>query len=482
MAAAQPIADASTGPRGPVLFSLVAFLLVFAPLIRGGNRPLPLLVMEIAALAGLAAWAWDLPARQWRLPIPASAAWGIGLLLLVPLLQLVPLPASWWAAMPGHAPYAQALGFANDAGAMRPASIHPRATQYSWLAMWPCLAVFALTLAQSRARLRRLAVIFVAIAVAQAILGILQLGADAGSPLYFGNPWAGGTASGTYVNKNHFAALMAMGLAMAVSLWALELVPRHGPRRSRDGGHDPREARTHAEAPLSHPRLADRRLALNILHAVAVLMLVVALLFSGSRAGIGAGLFAFSLASLALVWRPASVAARIAFGATAMAALLFAIYIGLTPVLDRFAPDQLAIGYEGRMRIAAAAARAGLDFMPFGSGLGTFADVFRRYQVEGLPGFVDHAHNDYAELFLEMGVAGVAAAGLLLIAYAMRWARILRGWPPRSLGYLQAGAGLGMMAMLIHGAFDFNFHIPANALYFSFLAGVFFFTPREDRA
>jgi len=125
--------------------------------------------------------------------------------------------------------------------------------------------------------------------------------------------------------------------------------------------------------------------------------------------------------------------------------------------------------------------RAGLDFLPFGSGLGTFADVFRRYQVEGLPGFVDHAHNDYAELFLELGVAGLAAAALLLIAYAARWAQLLRGWPLRSLGYLQVGAGLGMMAMLIHGAFDFNFHIPANALYFSFLAGVFFFTPREDR-
>lgn len=477
--AAQPLA--STGPRGPVLFVLLAFLLVFAPLIRGGNRPLPLLVMEVAALLGLAAWAWGLPARQWRLPIPASAAWGIGLLLVVPLLQLVPLPASWWAAMPGHAPYAQALGFANEAGAMRPASMHPRATQYSWLVMWPCLAVFVLTLTQSRSHIRRLAVIFVAIAVAQAILGILQLGADARSPLNFGNPWAGGTASGTYVNKNHFAALMAMGLSVAVSLWALELVPRYGPRHGRTHHHG--GAENHAEAsPRSHPRHADRRIALNILHAVAVLMLVVALLFSGSRAGIGTGLFAFSAASFALVWRPASVPARITFGAAAVAALLFAIYIGLTPVLERFAPDQLALGYEGRMRIAAAAARAGLDFMPFGSGLGTFADVFRRYQVEGLPGFVDHAHNDYAELFLEMGVAGIAAAALLLIAYATRWVRILRGWPLRSLGYLQVGAGLGMMAMLLHGAFDFNFHIPANALYYSFLAGIFFFTPREDRA
>jgi hypothetical protein len=43
-------------------------------------------------------------------------------------------------------------------------------------------------------------------------------------------------------------------------------------------------------------------------------------------------------------------------------------------------------------------------------------------------------------------------------------------------------AGLGMLAMIVHAGFDFNFHIPANAIYFSFLAGVFFFTPAEDRA
>ena len=41
--------------------------------------------------------------------------------------------------------------------------------------------------------------------------------------------------------------------------------------------------------------------------------------------------------------------------------------------------------------------------------------------------------------------------------------------------------GLGMLAMIIHAASDFNFHIPANAIYFSFLAGIFFFTQAADR-
>jgi hypothetical protein len=201
-----------------------------------------------------------------------------------------------------------------------------------------------------------------------------------------------------------------------------------------------------------------------------------------SRAGIASGLAAFALASLGLVWKAGSRQARVALGVVAALALLLAGYVGLTPVLERFAPDEFSLQYEGRVQLALATTRAALDFLPLGSGLGTFADVFRRYQVDRLTGFIDHAHNDYAEVFLELGVAGIAAVLLLTAAYAMRWRQLLAGRLSRSLGYLQVGAGLGMLALILHAAFDFNFHIPANAIYFSFLAGAFFFTPPADRA
>ena len=45
------------------------------------------------------------------------------------------------------------------------------------------------------------------------------------------------------------------------------------------------------------------------------------------------------------------------------------------------------------MRIAGAAMKGAVEFLPLGSGLGTFRDAFRRYQPEGIPGYVDHAHN-----------------------------------------------------------------------------------------
>ena len=174
--------------------------------------------------------------------------------------------------------------------------------------------------------------------------------------------------------------------------------------------------------------------------------------------------------------------ARAALLAVAAGALLLGAYIGLTPIVERFAPDAFSLGYEGRARLTGATLRAALDFLPLGSGLGTFADVFSRYQSEGLTGFIDHAHNDYAEAFLELGVAGAAAIALFAVAYALRWRALAAGRRARGFALLQLAAGLGMLAMIVHAAFDFNFHIPANALYFSFLAGVFFFTPGEDRA
>ena len=78
-----------------------------------------------------------------------------------------------------------------------------------------------------------------------------------------------------------------------------------------------------------------------------------------------------------------------------------------------------------------------------------------------------------------MCIRDSAIAALFAAAYLKRWVELVRAWHARTLQHLQLAAGLGMLAMLVHAAVDFNFHIPANALYFSFLAGVFFFAPGE---
>lgn len=443
---------------------MVAILLVFAPLIRGGNRPMPLLVLELGAVSMLGAMAWsgDLPTAWKRLP--AVLRWALAMLVAVPLVQLLPLPASWWSALPGHAPYGRVLEVAGIEAGWRSISINPVATQYAALALLPCIAVLLAVQVIARHKLRALVLVFLAVAVCEALLGILQVGAGRDSLLRLGNPFSGGAATGTYINKNHFAGLMAMALPMLVAIWAAETLPRRG--------HDGRPMQ-------EHPRHADALLARRIAGSLVIVLVMGALLFTRSRAGIGCGLAAFAAAALGLVWRAGSVRIRVLLGAVAALSLLLAGYVGLTPILERFAPDELSLGYDGRLRIAASAVRGALDFLPLGSGLGTFADVFRRYQSEGLVGFIDHAHNDYAEMFLEMGVAGIAVVVLVAIAYVMRWKVLRLRRRSRTLGYLQVSAGLAVMALALHGVFDFNFHIPANAFYFAFLGGIFMHDPTE---
>ena len=66
----------STDPNGLVTFLTLGFLLVFAPLFQGGNRPVPLLVLELAAITGIAALAWHGFSRVHFRPLPAGVALG----------------------------------------------------------------------------------------------------------------------------------------------------------------------------------------------------------------------------------------------------------------------------------------------------------------------------------------------------------------------------------------------------------------------
>ena len=88
--------------------AIAAAILVWAPLFRGGNRPMPLLVLECLALAALAALAASRPLREAFAVKAAAVRWALAMLITVPLLQLVPLPYALWSALPGHAPHATA--------------------------------------------------------------------------------------------------------------------------------------------------------------------------------------------------------------------------------------------------------------------------------------------------------------------------------------------------------------------------------------
>jgi hypothetical protein len=99
-----------------------------------------------------------------------------------------------------------------------------------------------------------------------------------------------------------------------------------------------------------------------------------------------------------------------------------------------------------------------------GSGFGTFEDALPRFKTGAGNLAVQHAENDLLELLAETGLAGLVCAGALLAAVTKHAvARSTRSPDPLHRG-LVAGSAAGIVAVVVHSAFDFNLRIPSNAL------------------
>jgi hypothetical protein len=178
--------------REGVVAAGIAGLLFFAPLFQAGNRPLPLMVLELGALGLLLLCLWP-PMSQGeikavRLPLAVAA-----LVFCYPLLYLIPVPVEFWASLPGRTPYTQALTLLEGSGeSWRPVAIVPTLTESAWLALLLPLAVFVAALSLPTSSLRALIAMALSIAVGEAILGLMQYGAGRASLLCLGNPHCGG--------------------------------------------------------------------------------------------------------------------------------------------------------------------------------------------------------------------------------------------------------------------------------------------------
>jgi O-antigen ligase len=427
-------------------------LVVLAPLIRGGNRGvaliglewLGLLVLAGLVLAGVQGGLREAWGSGWR-------RWALGLLLTSPVwlgvLQLVPLPPALWSALPGRELYVgvlDGLGLASDG--WRPLSLTPDATWASVLAGIPVLACLWLGLAVGQRQLQGLLKLWLLGALLQALLGLAQLGPF--PALHAGSFFKG--VIGTFANSNHLASFLAMCLPLVVWQW----------RRSLDGhGHG------------GHGDTA------GWLWAATGFVLLLAVLAGQSRGGLGTALLATAGAVLLMPggalrrWK-----LRWRVGVLALALLAGLATVG-TEGLRRFEGQALESDASMRQQNFAATARAAAEFWPAGSGMGSFAAVFPRFQpavAEG--GAVDHAHSDYVQLLMEGGLPAallMALALALLLARAAQLARRLAQGRLQAQEQLALAAGFGLLALLLHAWVDFNLRIPALAMLGAFLAGVY---------
>lgn len=112
-----------------------------------------------------------------------------------------------------------------------------------------------------------------------------------------------------------------------------------------------------------------------------------------------------------------------------------------------------------------------------GTGAGTYPALQHKYKDPGLgnTSMSKRAHNDYLELLSNQGLIGFTLLGVAII---LLYIRVLNGLRQskrvRKDGFygIKVAALCSITAILLHSLADFNFHLPANTLYFFMIVAI----------
>ena len=143
---------------------------------------------------------------------------------------------------------------------------------------------------------------------------------------------------------------------------------------------------------------------------------------------------------------------RLAAASGTLLLVLGIVLMVRTPVGESALGGSQAV--SSRVEMAETTMTAIAEFLPFGPGLGTFQPVYKLFEdqarIESV--FVNHAHNEYLEIALELGIGGV----ILLLAFLAWWSRSSwRAWRiDRGDPYART-AVIASAVLLAHSAVEF---------------------------
>lgn len=420
----------------------IGVLLVFAFLLGGASRE-NVLRLAVVELVGLAVLVVAIPAairaNVWR--TDRTAALLAITVVMIPLIQLAPLPPAVWQALPGRDQLALVFELTARSPPWLPISLTPELTWRATLALIPPLAAFLIMAASQLERATHILFLLLALCALSLGLGLVQL-ASGGDRLY---PWettAAGQIVGFFANRNHMATLCLVTLPFAVVFAA--------------GGL----------------RRADRRWRVfaGLIYAAAM---IVGLIAIRSRAGVVLLLPVAAMAGAA-AWvaagRSVPKAHVLAIAAILALVTMGAVGVSLDRLLLRFENRGV---HETRWDGWPVVLQAAEIYLPLGSGIGSFDAVYR--SVEPLeqvdPTFFNHAHNEYLEILLEAGWLGVAGILAFLYWFMRRGYRAWRA-PAGGGADLQRAATIAVGAMLLHSIVDYPLRTETLAVAFALCCGL----------
>lgn len=213
-------------------------------------------------------------------------------------------------------------------------------------------------------------------------------------------------------------------------------------------------------------------------HLAMSVLLAVSLIFTYSRGAWVIGAITVPLA-VALCrprsWRAVTVRAGVfAAGVTIGVVLLtHAVPTGTTRTVVGRAASIADLGdgsIQGRLHFWRSALKAFADHPLTGTGPGTFEAVHAAYQRDARF-YSRDPHNLYVQIAAEMGLAGLAAGGIVLAGLLALWREAYRRAGGETAASM-AGIGAGLVAFLLHSGVDMDWSFPANPAMAFALAGV----------
>lgn len=400
----------------------------------GGGR-LDLLPLAAASLAALCVMAMLLFADI-RRPAngPASLTlWTLAAIVLLPLMQLVPLPPALWRKLPGQVEREMVLDAARQGDAWQPLSLTPIDTAAAALGAICFVTLVIALIRVHSSTFRKLLWIQFSLIVVGIVIGVTQV-ISAGWPRLHDRADFG-FLIGFFANKNH------MGAALAASLMLAWRLLRPTDQMQGRGGRQRRSL---------------------LIFAGYWALVIAALVVTNSRAGLALGMGA----SAAIAWRM-TTKVRPAPRILAVVALsAAAATVMLTPssrvVSDRFN----LVNQDLRWQYLKNSVPLIKTYWVQGSGIGSYSRLYAVHEpLDAVkPTFVNQAHNEYVQLVVEAGLPGIAAALLFFIALARGALALGKDRGQREALFI----GLGIvLVFLLHSVVDYPLRRPAGFALFA---------------
>ncbi len=360
----------------------------------------------------------------------------LGLALIA--IQLVPLPPGVWEHVGGRGPVVQGYRVLGIPAPWLPLSLTPYDTLSSLLALIPGLAILCM-IARFDCQPRLLVLALLGGTLAGVLLGALQLSSPdpETSSWYLYGVSNFGAATGFFANANHMADLLVITLPFLAVVLA-----------QTKGG-------------------AQRRSAVLVSIAAAGLVILVGLALNRSLAGYGLAVPVL-VASATIAFRTVRRQNRWIVPVAAVLSLAAVAWLATTPVGSGASlRTSASVSAQSRQDILKTSLKAMGHFMPFGSGVGSFERAYALYEDrDGLDPttYVNHAHDDYAEIVVETGVPGMVALALFLAWWGRTsWAK----WRAGDRDPYGAAAVVASAAMLLHSLVDFPLRTAALSACFA---------------